>query len=121
VILTALSDKGSILKLALQRAKLLFKKIIFIDDDLRNLQSVEKICHEMGIDFQGFQYTAVNLVPLPALDKEKEVLRFKILETEHKWLSDEEMNINISAIRWIPASFYRHQPGQHQGYVQQYL
>ncbi len=93
VILTALSDKGSILKLALQRAKLLFKKIIFIDDDLRNLQSVEKICHEMGIGFQGFQYTAVNLVPLPKLEKEKEALRFKILETEHKWLSDEEMNL----------------------------
>ncbi|KJV80308.1 hypothetical protein RHORCCE3_1228 [Rickettsia hoogstraalii str. RCCE3] len=68
-----------------------FKKIIFIDDDLEYLKSVEKICLELNIDFQGIHYGAAKIAPLPILDKEKEQLRYEILEKEHIWLLDKEL------------------------------
>ena len=91
VILTALADKGLVLKAALKKSNLHFKRIIFIDDGLKELESVEKICHELNIDFQGIHYGAAKIAPLPILDKEKEQLRYEILEKEHIWLLDKEL------------------------------
>ncbi|WP_341792922.1 DUF2608 domain-containing protein [Rickettsia endosymbiont of Ceutorhynchus obstrictus] len=91
VILTALVDKGLVLKSALAKSNLHFKKIIFIDDDLKYLESVEKVCHELNIDFKGIHYGAAKIAPLPILDKEKEQLRYEILEKEHIWLLDKEL------------------------------
>ncbi|MFP3012380.1 MAG: DUF2608 domain-containing protein [Rickettsia sp.] len=91
VILTALADKGLVLKAALKKSNLHFKKIIFIDDDLEYLKSVEKFCHELNIGFQGIHYGAAKIAPLPILDKEKEQLRYEILEKEHIWLLDKEL------------------------------
>lgn len=51
VILTALIDKGLILKAALEKANLHFRKIIFVDDNLKKLESIKKICHELNINF----------------------------------------------------------------------
>ncbi|HJD56216.1 MAG TPA: DUF2608 domain-containing protein [Rickettsia endosymbiont of Pyrocoelia pectoralis] len=91
VILTALADQGLVLKAALEKSNLHFKKIIFIDDDLEYLKSVEKVCSELNIDFQGIHYGAAKIAPLPILDKEKEQLRYEILEKEHIWLLDKEL------------------------------
>ncbi|WP_342270437.1 DUF2608 domain-containing protein [Rickettsia endosymbiont of Orchestes rusci] len=91
VILTASADKGLVLKAALAKSNLHFKKIIFIDDSSKELKSVEKICQELNIDFQGIHYGAAKIVPLPILDKEKEQLRYEILEKEHIWLLDKEL------------------------------
>lgn len=91
VILTSLADKGLVLKAALEKFNLHFKRIIFIDDNLKYLKSVEKVCCEMNIDFQGIHYGAAKIAPLPVLDKEKEALRYEILEKEHIWLLDKEL------------------------------
>jgi len=90
VILTSL-DKGLVLKFVLEKYNLHFKKIIFIDDTIKELESVEIICREMNIDFQGIHYRAAKIAPLPILDKEKEQLRYEILEKEHIWLLDKEL------------------------------
>ncbi|MFY9589611.1 DUF2608 domain-containing protein [Rickettsia endosymbiont of Halotydeus destructor] len=91
VILTASADKGLVLKAALEKSNLHFKKIVFIDDNLKFLESVEKICLELNIDFQGIHYGAAKIAPLPILDKGKEQLRYKVLEQEHVWLLDKEL------------------------------
>lgn len=91
IILTAFADKGLVLKAALNKVKLKFTRIIFIEDDLSQLQSVEKICKEMNIIFTGIHYTEANLIPLPVLNEQKERVRFQVLEQEHIWLLDEEL------------------------------
>lgn len=95
VILTSLADKGLVLKAVLEKYNLHFKKIIFIDDSLKYLESVEKACLDMNIDFQGIHYGAAKIAPLPILDKEKEELRYEIFEKEHIWLLDKELEERI--------------------------
>lgn len=91
IILTALADKGETFLAALNKEKLKFKKIIFIDDDLDQIESVKKACKKLGVNFIGIHYTEAKLIPLPKLNEEMEKLRFEILEKEHIWLSDQEL------------------------------
>lgn len=49
-------SKGTILKSFLEQAHSKPSKIIFIDDSLDNLQSVEKELHTLGISFLGIHY-----------------------------------------------------------------
>lgn len=91
IILTALADKGDTLLAVLNKGNLNFKKIIFIDDDLAQVESVKKACQKIGVNFIGIHYTEAKLIPLPKLNEEMEKLRFEILEKEHIWLSDQEL------------------------------
>ncbi|MDF2578218.1 MAG: hypothetical protein K0S74_1702 [Chlamydiales bacterium] len=91
IILTALVDKGIVLKAALNKANFKPNKIIFIDDNLSYVKSVEKICEELNIEFIGIHYTEASFIPLPQLDESKELLRFEVLEQEHIWLLDVEL------------------------------
>ncbi len=95
IILTALSDKGTILKEAIYQNNLSFKEVIFIDDDLEYLISVSKVCDELGIDFRGIHYTKANTRSVPTLDTNRESLRFEILEKEHIWLLDQDLEIRF--------------------------
>ncbi len=88
VILTANIDKGQILENLLHKTKYYPKNIIFVDDILENLQAVEKICNRLGINYYGFEFNGASLVPEAHLDQESEKIRFKILEEEHRWLTD---------------------------------
>lgn len=91
IILTALADKGTTLLAVLGREKLKFKKIIFIDDDSSQIESVRKACKKINVDFIGVHYTEAKLIPFPKLSEATEILRFEILEKEHIWLSDKEL------------------------------
>jgi hypothetical protein len=92
IILTALKSKGEVLELALAKTKSKFKKIIFIDDQMKYLREVEKFCNEKGLDFLGIHYTEALQLPIPVLDIEKEKVRFYILKQDRVWLSDDELN-----------------------------
>ncbi len=91
IILTAFADKGTTLLTVLDKEKLHFKKIIFIDDDLDQIESVKKACKKLGVNFIGIHYTEAQLIPLPKIDETTEKLRFEILEKEHIWLSGQEL------------------------------
>jgi hypothetical protein len=57
MLLAAGADKGEVLKAFLSRVpQYKFGKIIFIDDRLKNLVSVEKICPEINAGFIGIEY-----------------------------------------------------------------
>ncbi len=92
VVFTSSVSKGEALKAFLAYAHFAPKKIIFIDDKKKHLESVESIAKSLGIPFVGFEYTAVADKPASALDEKRARLQFEILEKEHKWLSDEEAN-----------------------------
>ena len=91
IILTAEVDKTKTLEYILRQKNYYPKKIVFIDDQLNNLESLEKLCTRLKIKFEGFHYTAVSLMTTSSVDSQLEDLRIKILEKEHRWLSYEEV------------------------------
>lgn len=85
IIFTAECDKGLILEHVLLHTNYQPKTIIFIDDQLKNLQSVEKLCNKLNIKFHGFHYIAVSMLPHPHIDIQEEELRMHELEKNHIW------------------------------------
>lgn len=91
VIMTAMIDKAKVLKSVFTRMSYFPRKIIFIDDKLDNLQSVQNFSINSQIIFQGFHYLGANNIPERLLDLEVEKRRFSILERSHQWLNDNEI------------------------------
>lgn len=68
------------------------KKVIFIDNKLKNLKSVSSVLEKEGIEFVGFEYTKTrNRKDLPIITKKHAKLQLSILKKEHKLLSDDEI------------------------------
>jgi uncharacterized protein DUF2608 len=99
VLFTCGLPKGPVLKAFLQYAGFSPKKIIFIDDRRDYLESVEAFSKEEGIPFIGFEYTAIADRPKSPLNIKRTRLQFEILEKEHKWFSDEEMDRQEDSFR----------------------
>lgn len=91
IILTAQVDKGRVLEYVLRRSNYYPKTIIFIDDMLNNLESLEKLSAKLKTKFHGFHYIAASNIPIPVIDKKIEKLRFQILEKEREWLNYQEL------------------------------
>jgi hypothetical protein len=87
IILTAEVDKALVLEYMLHDRKYFPESIIFIDDQVKNLESISKLCSKLKIKFQGIHYTAASLIPTLIVDESLERTRFKILEEEKVWLS----------------------------------
>lgn len=87
VILTSQIDKGKVLEIVLHRSKYYPKTIIFIDDILENLESLAKLCLRLEIEFYGFHYKAALGLISQIIDKQREKLRFQILEKDRKWVN----------------------------------
>lgn len=88
VIFTTELDKAQVLGKVLQHFAYRPREIIFIDDQLKNLESVSLLCQSLGIKFHGFHYVAVSLLPPIPSTKEAEEKRFKILQQNHQWLTN---------------------------------
>lgn len=108
IILTAEVDKAKVLEYILRQKNYYPKKIVFIDDQLNNLESLEKLCAKLKIKFEGFHYTAVSLMTTSVVDEQLEKLRFEILEKEHCWLSYKELTSRMN----IPDSISYHTKNQ---------
>jgi len=91
VILTANVDKAKVLEYMLHHSNYYPKTIIFIDDQLSNLKSLEMLADKLQIKFHGLHYTAVSKMPIPVINRQREKLRFEILEKELKWLNYQEL------------------------------
>jgi hypothetical protein len=91
IIFTAGVDKGVVLEYMFSKYNYCPKAIIFIDDVLENIKSLQKLCIKLKIDFCGFHYKAVSLMPLPVIDENLERLRFNILEKDCGWLNYEKL------------------------------
>ena len=53
-------DKGKCLKRFFEIAGKKPKKIVFIDDRMKNIKSLNKTCQELSIDFVGIRYSATD-------------------------------------------------------------
>jgi hypothetical protein len=92
VLFTCGLPKGPVLKAFLQYAELSPKKIIFVDDQRKYLESVEAFCKEAKISFEGFEYTAIVDRPKAPFNEKRAQRQFEVLQRERKWLSDKEAN-----------------------------
>jgi hypothetical protein len=88
VIQTGQKLKGPALKEVLSKLKKLPMKILFVDDRLEQLKSVEDTCKELHIPFIGFHYTAFETPPY--LDEAIAHKQLEFLVKEHQWLSYEK-------------------------------
>nr|WP_253307890.1 DUF2608 domain-containing protein [Rickettsia endosymbiont of Ceutorhynchus assimilis] len=95
IIFTAEYDKGSVLEYVLREKNYYPKSIIFIDDILENLESLQKTCNDLQINYHGFEFTGSAIVPEPDLDEQLEKIRFEILEKEYRWLTDKELALHV--------------------------
>ena len=66
------------------------KADIFIDDRKVNIESVEAMAKNNGIEFVGIEYTASKDKKIAPLNQKRARLQLLVLEKEQRWLSDEE-------------------------------
>ena len=90
VIFASRIQKGEVLGRFLAATKLAPKKIVFVDNQLKNINFVGEKCHELGIEYLGIYFTKSAKKPITHLDKDVVDKKFEVLIKESKWLSDEE-------------------------------
>lgn len=89
VLFSSQYTKGETLRRFLDRIQWYPKKVVFVDDRMDFLISVQDVLNEMGIEFIGFYYTAAEKVPC-YLDEKIAELQFRHLVEHGIWLSDEK-------------------------------
>lgn len=97
IIFTGYADKGKVLRAVIRKFSLQPKKIIFIDDKLSNLQSVQTVAQDHKIEFIGVEYNAVKTSLLEEFNQQRADFQFEVLEQEHLWLSDQEADARMNA------------------------
>ncbi len=90
IIFTADAEKGRALEEVLKSYQLKPSQIIFIDDRLDNLKSVEAFCKRNQIEFFGFEYTAVKEHFTQKVDEKLIEIQLNVLIQEGQWITPEE-------------------------------
>lgn len=86
------ADKGDILLKFLGKLPgKKFKKIIFIDDKISNVQSVKNKLAQINIEFIGIEYVYSKTKKRSAFKEEKSKKQLEILIKENRWVSDFEI------------------------------
>lgn len=81
--------KGLILKSFLEKTALRPSRVIFVDDTLSHLSSVESEIQKMGIPYTGYHFLGVKKEPEDVC-LEVAQFQFRFLVENKTWLSDEE-------------------------------
>lgn len=89
ILFTDKSSKGEVLALWLEAVKWKPTLIVFIDDYLPNLQSVEALAFELRIPFIGFHYLEKELTPWE-LDEKLISYQIRYLAENGVWLNEDE-------------------------------
>lgn len=87
VLWTCNLPKGEVLSEFLKYAKYKPKKIIFIDDKVKHLTSVEEYCKKNNIEFQGFQYKNLS-ANTSSIDEKIVKIQIDNLIKKKSWISD---------------------------------
>lgn len=84
--------KGTVLKEFYDQQKIKVRKIIFIDNQLKNLYSVGEFCKQANINFTGIHYTNIAHQKIAPLNEKIVNYQFEVLQQQAKWISDQEAN-----------------------------
>ena len=99
VIETEYPSKGPVLKEVLSSLTARPKKIVFVDDRMKQIKSVDDACRELGIPCTAFHY--VPIVIAPELNEKIEDYQMSILVEEHRWVSDREALLEMQQLETI--------------------
>jgi len=89
IIETEAKLKGPVLLELLPKLKEMPAKVIFVDDRIEQVQSVQEACKELKIPCVGFHYTASRL-QVSELDEKIADHQLHILMKEQRWISESE-------------------------------
>ncbi len=82
-------DKGEGLKYYIEHIHTAeIKQVIFLDDDEKNVESVIKMCEELGLKCHVFHYVAEFFEKDPPLNPELACLQIKTLDQQMIWIPD---------------------------------
>ena len=95
VIFTNKKDKGKVLLGFLEKLNKNYENIVFVDDRLKNLISVQNILKDHKINYLGIHYTELK-DKNEVLNQDIADKQFEILTREHIWLSDEEAEVRLN-------------------------
>lgn len=83
-------QKGAVLEEFLKHFKVNPKHIIFVDDLLKNVISVQDMCAKLNIDFTGIEYTKATSSYSRPNNLSIAKVQAQTLGKERKWLTDKE-------------------------------
>nr|WP_223939580.1 DUF2608 domain-containing protein [Candidatus Megaera polyxenophila] len=95
VIFTNKADKGKVLLGFLKQLNKNYKNIIFVDDRLKNLTSVQNILKDHEINYLGIHYTELQ-DKNKVLNQDIADKQFQVLSQEYIWLSDDEAQARLN-------------------------
>jgi hypothetical protein len=95
VIFTNKADKGKVLLGFLKQLNKNYKNIIFVDDRLKNLTSVQNILKDHEINYLGIHYTELQ-DKNEVLNQDIADKQFQVLSQEYIWLSDDEAQARLN-------------------------
>jgi hypothetical protein len=90
IVFTSGVSKGKVLEAFLKYAQFTPKKLFFVDDKKKNIESVQDIALAHNIPFVGVEYTAASNVQKESLNEMRANLQYEILEKDKRWISDSE-------------------------------
>lgn len=93
VIETEHQLKGPVLKEILSNLTTRPEKIIFVDDRMKQISSVDDTCRELEIPCMAFHY--IPMTPVPQLNEKIADYQMSILVHEHRWLHDNEACLEL--------------------------
>ena len=88
IIFTEAYDKGYVLEKFLSKMNWRPKKIIFVDDDMKNIKSVRASMKRVGVDFVGLHYLGCGYSE-DAFDWKLAEFQTRHFMEHEEWLSDE--------------------------------
>lgn len=90
--------KGELLKTIIENSQVKPKKIVFIDDKLYNLESVEKSMAEVGINLTSYRYGAADKF-VTGFDPVLADIKYSFFKETRRVLSDDELALAAQNIR----------------------
>jgi hypothetical protein len=99
IIFTCMASKAEVLEAYLQFSHLKPKKIIFVDDRLKHVETVADFCKKNNIEYVGYEYTAIKeQAKHLKLNLRRFKLQYKILELTKTWLNDDQADMVLATI-----------------------
>ena len=93
VIETEHQTKGPVLKEIVSSLTTRPEKIVFVDDRMNQIQSVDDACQNLDIPCTAFHY--IPITNAPPLDEKIADYQLSTLVREHRWLSDPEARLEF--------------------------
>lgn len=95
VIFTNKNNKGESLKIFLREIKFVPKRILFVDNQMKRVESVRRAADSLGIEYIGIHYTKVYEHGDGPLNEEVAKKQIEYLRNKSIWLTDKQAKCMI--------------------------